>query len=128
MDLGSGGFSAILVTLEEGKSMLKLSIAALVTGGLAFGANVNAHAPIVIQSDQDFAACGCVMSGSGSATNPYVIGPWAINKIATAAVTIDGAKLTKSFVLWNLAIAGNGAGASTGIILKNIHGTGAAVQ
>jgi len=43
------------------------------------------------------------------------------------AVTIDGTALTKSFVLQNLTIAGNGSNSATGIVLKNIHGISAAV-
>jgi hypothetical protein len=84
-----------------------------------------AHAPINIQSDAGFGACNCVVSGNGTQASPYVIGPWAINKNAGAAVTIDGTSLTKSFVLLNLTIAGNGGSTSQGIVLKNINPAGA---
>jgi Right handed beta helix region len=33
---------------------------------------------VTIRSNADFAACGCVSTGTGSASNPYVIGPFAI--------------------------------------------------
>jgi hypothetical protein len=108
--------------------MLKLSIGLLVLCSCAFGASVSQHAPIVIQSDQDFVNCGCVVSGTGSPADPYVIGPWAINKPAGTGVMIDGTTLTKSFVLWNLTIAGNGSNSSHGIVLKNINGISAAVE
>jgi len=88
------------------------------------GGKVNAHTPIVIQSDADFTTCGCVVSGDGTQANPYFIGPWAINGFSGAAVTIDGTSLTKSFVLLNLTIAGNGGNASQGIVLKNINPAG----
>jgi parallel beta-helix repeat protein len=108
--------------------MLKFSIGTLALCGFALGGNANQHTPIVIQSDQDFLNCGCVASGSGSPSDPYIIGPLAINKVNGVAVTVDGSTLTKSFVLWNLTIAGNGSSSSTGILLKNINGIAAAVQ
>jgi parallel beta-helix repeat protein len=108
--------------------MFKFSIGTLALCGFALGGNANQHTPIVIQSDQDFLNCACLASGSGSPSDPYVIGPLAINKVNGIAVTIDGSALTKSFVLWNLTIAGNGSSSSTGILLKNINGIAAAVQ
>ena len=108
--------------------MIKLAIGVFLLSGLIFAANVSQHVPIVIHSDQDFAGCSCVSSGSGTPSDPYIIGPWAINKITTAGVTIDGTTLKKSFVLRNLTIAGNGSGSSTGIVLSNIKGITAAVQ
>src|SRR5215469_16751936 len=41
-------------------------------------AGTSQHAAITITSNADFATCGCVTSGDGTATDPYVIGPWAI--------------------------------------------------
>ena len=84
----------------------------------------NAHAPITIQSDADFIACACVLGGDGTQASPYIIGPWAINKYAGAGVSIDGTSLTKSFVLLNLTIAGNGGSTSQGIVLTNINPAG----
>jgi parallel beta-helix repeat protein len=84
------------------------------------------HAPIVIASDSDFSACGCVSGGSGTAMDPYIIGPWTINSLPAGgiAVSVDGTHLTKSFTLFNLTIAGNGAATSMGIVLKYIIPTG----
>ncbi len=82
------------------------------------------HAPIVITSDTDFTSCGCVTSGRGTASSPFVIGPWTINNVSGNAVTIDGTNLTKSFNLSNLTIAGNAAAGQTGIVLKNINASG----
>ncbi len=82
------------------------------------------HAPIVITSDADFATCACVGSGAGTPSDPYVIGPLAINNASGTAVSVDGTKLTKSFVLSNLTIAGNGARTETGIVLKHINPPG----
>jgi hypothetical protein len=61
------------------------------------------------------------VSGSGSPADPYVIGPWSINNVNGAAVSIDGTNLTKSFVLSNLTIAGNAAASDTGIVLDQIN-------
>ena len=79
------------------------------------------HGPIVIQSDADFVHCGCVLAGNGTASSPYVIGPWSINNVTGNAVSIDGTNLTKSFSLYNLTIAGNKASTVTGIVLDNIN-------
>ena len=83
-----------------------------------FAANVNSHAPIVIQHDLDFTNCNCVVSGAGTPASPYIIGPWAINNAPGAAVSIDGSSITKSFVLYNLKITGNGN--NPGIVLNNV--------
>ncbi len=79
------------------------------------------HAPIRIQSDADFAICGCVVSGGGTVASPYIIGPWTLNNVNGTAVYIDGRALTKSFVLYNLTIAGNAVPTDIGIVLKNIN-------
>lgn len=82
--------------------------------------------PIAIATDSDFLTCGCVASGSGTAADPYVIGPLAINKTGAAntAVSIDGTLLTKSFTIYNLTIAGNGTDSSVGILLNHINPSG----
>ncbi len=89
-----------------------------------FGAG--SHRPISIQSDADFAACECVTAGTGTTANPFVIGPWAINKVADVGIFIDGTHLTKSFVIPNPTIAGNGSGSATGIVLDHINPLGVA--
>ncbi|HEY5990893.1 MAG TPA: right-handed parallel beta-helix repeat-containing protein [Streptosporangiaceae bacterium] len=37
------------------------------------------HGAITITSNSDFVSCQCVTAGSGTASNPYVIGPWAVS-------------------------------------------------
>jgi hypothetical protein len=90
----------------------------------AVAQNVNSHAPIAIRSNSDFTNCACVMSGMGTQANPYVIGPWAINTNGGVAVSVDGSKLTSSFVLYNLKIAGTSSGADTGILFNHINSSG----
>jgi hypothetical protein len=82
--------------------------------------------PIVIATDSDFPACGCVASGSGTTADPYIIGPLAINgtTAGNSAISIDGTLLTKSFNLFNLTIAGNGSNSSFGIVLNHINPSG----
>ena len=89
------------------------------------GAN-GSHAPIAIANDSDFQACNCVSAGSGTTSNPYVIGPWTINSLPSGGigVSVDGALLTKSFKLFNLTIAGNGDASSIGIVLNHINPAG----
>ena len=95
------------------KTTAVLGMALLVTAlliyrpGVARAAN-GSHAPIVIASDSDFQLCNCVLSGSGTTADPYIIGPWAINSTGSGntAVSVDGTLLTKSFMLFNLTIAG----------------------
>src|SRR6266568_1944186 len=84
----------------------------------------SAHAPIVIQSDSDFTNCHCVVSGKGTQTSPYIIGPWTINNVNGVAVSIDGTSLTKSFTLLNLTIAGNSTSPDFGIHLNHINPSG----
>jgi parallel beta-helix repeat protein len=89
-----------------------------------YSGSVNAHAPIVITSDTDFATCACVVSGAGTLASPFIIGPWAINNAAGDGVLIDGTKVTQSFVLMNLTVAGNGGTTARGIVLRNINPSG----
>ncbi len=37
------------------------------------------HAAITIASNADFTSCACVTSGNGTASSPFVIGPWTIS-------------------------------------------------
>ena len=77
--------------------------------------------PIVIASDSDFQKCNCVSGGSGTTTNPYIIGPWKINSLAPdgVGVSVDGTLLTKSFTLFKLTLAGNGAALSKSFWAKH---------
>jgi hypothetical protein len=36
------------------------------------------HAAITIASNSDFLSCNCVTAGTGTASDPYIIGPWTI--------------------------------------------------
>src|SRR5262245_52988376 len=105
----------------QGMSMLAIVALLVCAGGAHAVAATGSHAAIAIQSDADFASCGCLTGGSGTASDPYIIGPWSINNVGGAAVSVDGTALTKSFTLSNLTIAGNGASTETGIVLNHIN-------
>jgi hypothetical protein len=100
-------------------------VAVCVCAAPARAADTSKHPPIAIQTDSDFTSCACVVSGGGTVSSPYVIGPWAINDKGGPAVSIDGTSLTKSFVLSNLTIAGNTTATDAGIVLDNINQSGA---
>ena len=83
-----------------------LGAGALVAGVLAFagpaGTAVSAsHAAITIAKDADFQSCACVTSGSGTSSNPYVIGPWTITAASAGgwAIKVDNSSgaVTKFF-------------------------------
>jgi parallel beta-helix repeat protein len=118
-------FSEVVVMrLIPGLVLVFFTLGLLLQPVYGAGGNVNAHTPIILQSDADFTTCACVISGDGTQANPYVIGPWAINGYSGAGVTVDGTSLTKSFVLLNLTIAGHGDSGSHGIVLRNINPAG----
>ena len=71
-----------------------ITVGVLCLPGVARGGG--AQSPIRIQSDSDFFACECVSSGTGTQSDPYVIGPLTINNVSGTAVSIDGTNLTKS--------------------------------
>lgn len=69
------------------------------------------HAAITISSDADFQNCACVTSGSGTATSPYVIGPWTITGPSSGgwAVKVDNSNgtVTKFFKISGISIGYN---------------------
>jgi len=103
---------ALAAMLVAGLFLMRAGVAQAGGGG---------HAPINIQSDGDFTSCNCVASGSGTTSNPYIIGPLTINNVNGVAVSIDGTNLTKSFELLNLTIAGDSTSTDTGIVLNHIN-------
>jgi len=82
------------------------------------------HAPIVIGSDADFSACGCVTGGKGTQASPYLIAGWSINGFSGDGVFVDGSTLTKSFNLQNLTVAGTPQSGGAGIHLRNVNPAG----
>lgn len=86
--------------------VMAVAAGALVTLGFAGGVARSAgeppsHAAITISSDADFVSCGCITKGTGTASDPYVIGPWTIPAPSTGgwALKVDnrGGAITKYF-------------------------------
>jgi hypothetical protein len=98
-------------------------VAALAVGAFLAHSRLShaASGPISITHDSDFTACGCVSSGSGTTSSPYIIGPLSISHVSGDAITIDGTNLTKSFEILNVTITSNGG---NGIVLNHINPSG----
>jgi hypothetical protein len=52
--------------------------AVVVPAAIASAGGGPSHAAITITTNQGFVTCACVTGGSGTASSPYVIGPWSI--------------------------------------------------
>ncbi len=71
------------------------------------------HAAITITSNADFSTCACVTGGSGTASSPYVIGPWTIKAPSGGtsgwSVKVDNSKgkVTAFFTITGIASAYN---------------------
>src|SRR5712691_5829851 len=65
------------------RTMIAVAAGTLLVLGLPGGMAQSAsepprHAAITISTNTDFATCACVTGGSGTASDPWVIGPWTI--------------------------------------------------
>ena len=87
------------------RSLHRLVVAgALAAAAVLFSAapaSAVSHAAITITSDANFLSCGCVTGGSGTAADPYIIGPWDVPSPARGgwALKVDNSKgqVTKFF-------------------------------
>src|SRR5690349_11912885 len=84
--IASIAIGIILITSGFGfhnySSMVPMASAATCT--------VTSHKPILITSDNDFTASNGVISGSGTASDPYIIGTWKINDLNSGSgIKID---------------------------------------
>jgi hypothetical protein len=61
--------------------------------------------------------CACIASGTGTTSDPYVIGPLSVSNPHGDGISIDGSKLTTSFILRNITATQN---AGNGITLTSI--------
>ncbi len=79
----------------------------------------------MVKSDGDFASCACVVKGSGTSSDPFVIGPWTIMATTSGpGVLVDGTggTITKFFTLLHITV--HGTTSNDGIDLTNINGGG----
>jgi hypothetical protein len=87
------------------------------------------HAAITITSNAGFVSCQCVTAGSGTAADPYVIGPWAISSPSGGAqggwsVKVDNSQgtVTSFFNIVGITSAYNDTNpADPDIWLVNVH-------
>jgi hypothetical protein len=83
-------------------------VVCLAMAGSALAASGGQHAGISITSNAGFQSCGCVTSGAGTTSSPYVIGPWAITSPANgSAITIDNSSGSISDVFTITGISAN---------------------
>ncbi len=69
------------------------------------GASFESHGPIRISRDGGFTAANGVVSGSGTAVDPYIIQRWDINSTATPGIVISGT--SAYFIIRNVRVHGN---------------------
>jgi hypothetical protein len=78
------------------------------------------HGPITITSNAGFTSCACVTSGTGTAANPYVIGPWQITNESSGGydVNIDNTAgtITSSFTITGISTGYNDASTTNPVI------------
>lgn len=83
---------------------------------------------VSITSDSDFLTCGCVSTGTGSASNPYVLSGLTLYSSAAPGLLVDntGGGISKYFdVAGDTVTGGNGPPAAyPGIEFKNLNGLG----
>jgi hypothetical protein len=103
-----------------------VSAAVMFTGGPAGAAG--SHAAITITTNKDFTTCGCVTAGNGTASSPYVIGPWSIASPSSGtsgwSVKIDNSKgvITAFFNIFGISSTYNDTNTSDPTIwLVNVH-------
>jgi hypothetical protein len=87
------------------------------------------HGAITIASNADFATCRCVTAGTGTAADPYIIGPWTITSPSGGqkggwSVKVDNAKgnVTALFSIVGISSAYNDTNpGDPDIWLVNVH-------
>ena len=108
-----------------------LVVLSTLTAGVLFAlpaapgsAGTGGHAAITINSNADFATCGCVTSGNGTAASPYVIGPWAINAPSngTSGWSVQVSNTTAYFNIFGISSTYNDTNPGDPTIeLVNVH-------
>jgi parallel beta-helix repeat protein len=124
-----------IVSREEGRKLILVTtLLILASGGLLVGVRAASltggnHVPILIAADSDFTSsgsttgCACVSEGTGTADNPFIIGPWTIMAtLSGPGVLIDGTSLTKFFTLSHVTI--HGTTQNDGIVFTHVTGLG----
>ncbi|MBI3287655.1 MAG: right-handed parallel beta-helix repeat-containing protein [Chloroflexi bacterium] len=91
--------------------LLIVTLMILAVSTVAQAASPPPHAAITITSDSDFVSCACVASGSGTAADPFVIGPWKITAPSSGgwALKVDNSRgrVTKFFNVAGIVVEYN---------------------
>lgn len=78
------------------------------------------HAAITVTRDADFVTCECVTSGSGTAADPFVIGPWKVTAPDPGgwALKVDNSKgkVTKFFNVAGIEVQYNDTNPSNPVV------------
>jgi parallel beta-helix repeat protein len=86
------------------------------------------HPTITIKSDSDFTTCGCVSSGSGTSSNPYILSGLTLYSKTGPGLLVDNTagQITKYFVISSDTVTGgNGPPTSfPGVEFINVNGLG----
>ena len=141
MSCRRGGFGVVLarargrVPVSAFRRVLLFSVTVCALGlgpvSVSWG-DVNQHAAIVINGNdptESFAKCECA-TGSGTKTDPYVIGPWAItseNSTSGAAVAVEN--VTADFTITGISAnyTDTDHPSHAVIYLSNVHPTDSAM-
>jgi len=99
-----------------------LSVLSLAVVGSASGT----HEPIMILGNADFTEENGIVSGSGSAEDPYIIAGWEIDVPDTGSYGVKIENVTASFVLRGLII--NGAGELDGAAIQIGFAAGGVIE
>src|SRR5713226_3944938 len=108
-----------------------LSLGGIVTAVSADSLTGGNHNTISIRSNNDFtppgstSGCACVTGGSGTKSDPYIIGPWTIMATSDApGVAVDGTggAVSKFFILSHITV--HGTSRTDGVDLISINGMG----
>jgi hypothetical protein len=65
------------------------------------------HAPVTVNGNAGFAGCGCVTSGNGTPSSPYVVGPYQIGSASSAGYAVLVENVTASFEITGISIGYN---------------------
>jgi parallel beta-helix repeat protein len=103
-------------------ALLLATILFIVPASVPHASALQPHAPILIQGDAAFVAANGVVSGAGTAANPFVIAGWEISPSANPAVQVRDT--TTHFVIRDLVASH----AYTGCAVSLLNVTHATVQ
>jgi parallel beta-helix repeat protein len=78
------------------------------------------HSPIRIEGDTEFTSANGVVSGTGTATDPYIIEEWSINCSAEPGILLWNT--TKDLIVRNITIHGSESGSKYGLWIDNVSG------